>query len=178
MRPTTTTVALAIAAALISAPTASACQGAGGPAGSESPSVVRDAVRCLINHKREANGLRLVRGNAALAAAASGHSVTMDRQNFFAHDGSDGSPGSRAAAAGYTRGWAAWGIGEVLGFGTGQAGSPRSIVADWMHSPEHRYILLLADWRQVGIGVSEGSPFGADGAGMATYAVDFGYHRR
>ncbi len=47
-----------------------------------------------------------------------------------------------------------------------------------MASAEHRDILLSADWRQVGIGVTHGSPFGPDGAGMATYAVDFGYRHR
>ncbi len=175
---TTNAAMLAIAALLISAPAASACQGAGRAAGSQSPAAAGAAVRCLINHKREAHGVGGVKGNAALAAAAQGHSATMDRQNFFAHDGSDGSPGTRATAAGYTRGWAVWSIGEELGFGTGQAGSPRSIVAAWMASAEHRDILLSADWRQVGIGVTHGSPFGPDGAGMATYAVDFGYRHR
>ena len=170
--------ALALAALLSTASVASACPGAGRPAGSQSPGATRHAIRCLINHKRAHSGAPHVRRNAALAAAAKGHSATMDRQNFFAHDGSDGNPGTRAEAAGYTRGWPVWSIGEDLGFGTGQAGSPRSIVAAWMHSAEHRGVLLSPDWRQVGVGVINGSPFGADGAGMATYAVDFGYRRR
>lgn len=52
------------------------------------------------------------------------------------------------------------------------------MVPAWMHRAEHRYLLLSADWRQVGIGVTDGSPFGADRPGMATYAVDFGYQHR
>jgi len=178
MRKTTMCAALASAALLISVPAASACDGAGVPAGGQSADAARVAVKCLINRKRSSHGLRAVRLNGPLDAAGQWHSDTMDSQNFFAHEGSDGSPASRAAATGYMSGGGSWGIGENLGFGTDSAGSPRSIVAAWMGSAEHRLVLLDPRWRQVGIGVSRGSPNGADGPGMATYSVDFGFHHR
>jgi uncharacterized protein YkwD len=170
-------VALAFAALLISAPAASACRGGNRPAGSQSPSATRHAIRCLINKRRVRHGLRAVRGDAPLANASQSHADAMARENFFSHVGPDGNPGTRAAAAGYPE-TGRWSVGELLGFGTGRAGSPGAIVADWMHSSEHRTVLLSPGWRQVGIGVTKGSPFGADGPGMATYAVDFGFHDR
>jgi uncharacterized protein YkwD len=47
-----------------------------------------------------------------------------------------------------------------------------------MDSAEHRLVLLDPRWRQLGIGVSHGSPSGTDGPGMATYSVDLGFHNR
>jgi hypothetical protein len=38
-------------------------------------------------------------------------------------------------------------------------------------------VILSKRWRQIGVGVSIGSPLGPDGKGMATYTVDFGFRK-
>jgi uncharacterized protein YkwD len=158
------------------APAANACQGAAVPPGSQSADSTRIAITCLINHLRRQHGLRAIRGDFALATAAQRHSDSMTSENFFAHDGSDGTPRSRAAAAGYISAHSkGWSVGETLGFGSGGLGSPRAIVQAWKASPVHRYVMLLRRWRQIGIGISAGSPMGADRPSMATYTVDFGH---
>jgi uncharacterized protein YkwD len=102
----------------------------------------------------------------------------MDSLDFFSHYGSNGGPAARAAAAGYTEGARDWDIGENLGYGETTAGSPKGIVRAWMRSPVHRKVLLERFWRQIGVGVTQGSPLGPDLPSMSTFTVDFGYRRR
>ena len=177
MRRITIAAALAFIAMAGLAPAAEACPGATDPPGSQPTSSASQAVVCLINHQRSRHGLRSLRGSVALAASAQVHSDTMASQDFFSHAGPDGAPAARAAAAGYMLGARNWEVGENLGFGTGSAGSPRSMVRAWMASAEHRKVLLERFWRQIGVGVTGGSPLGPDGPGMATYTVDFGFRR-
>ena len=174
----TIAVALTLAALMIGwAPMARACQGAAAPAGSQPAASAGNAVICLINHTRAHNHLRPVRGDTSLWSAAQEHSEAMDSQDFFSHDGSDGNPAGRAAAAGYLQGAGDWSIGENLGYGAGSAGSPRAMVRAWMRSPEHRRVILERFWRQIGVGVYPGSPVGPDLPDMATYTIDLGYRR-
>ena len=147
------------------------------PAGAQPADSAGRAVICLINQSRSQHNLRPLRGSAPLLSAAQFHSDAMDSQDFFSHEGSDGSPAARAAAAGYMQGARDWSIGENLGYGAGSAGSPGAMVRAWMGSPEHRQVILERFWRQVGVGVTEGSPLGPDSPGMATYTVDLGYRR-
>jgi uncharacterized protein YkwD len=174
----TTLAALAFTGLMIAwAPGASACQGATQPPDTQSVESTRAAVSCLINRERRTRGLRVLRGNAALGSAAQGHSNAMTSQNFFAHEGADGTPASRAAWAGYEKGARTWSVGENLGFGSGALGSAKSIFRAWMRSAAHRQVILMRRWRQIGVGVTFGSPLGPDGQGQATYTVDFGFRR-
>jgi uncharacterized protein YkwD len=157
-------------------PMAGACPAAKRPAVSQTSLTAQRALRCLINHARKHRRLPRLRGDYYLAVAAQGHSDAMASQNFFGHDGMDGTPVSRVRAAGYlasARG--TWSVGENLGFGTGRLGSPMAIFRSWMRSPEHRSIILMRGWRQLGVGLSHGSPIGSDGPDMGTYTVDFGH---
>jgi uncharacterized protein YkwD len=178
MRRITVAAALAFAALATGwSGAAQACPGARVPAGSQPAASASGAIVCLINHRRSEHHLRRLHGSVALATAAQSHSDTMDSQDFFSHKGSDGSPASRAAAAGYMQGARDWEIGENLGYGATSAGSPRAMVRAWMRSPEHRKVMLERFWRQIGVGVAQGSPLGPDIPGMATYTVDLGYRR-
>ena len=170
MRKTLWTSALVVAGLLVWAPVAGACTGAKVPAGGESADQGKLAIACLINQLRQRRGLHTVNGNPSLAIAAQEHSDAMNSENFFGHGG-DGTLASRAAAAGYH----GRGLGETLAFGGGALGSPKRMVRAWMHSPEHRRILLMRRWRQIGVGVSFGSPLGPDAPGEATYTADFGH---
>ena len=67
-----------------------------------------------------------------------------------------------------------WRLGETLAWGDKGQGTPRAIVDSWMHSPEHRHILLDRRLKQVGVGLVWGSPANP-GAAAATYTADLGY---
>jgi uncharacterized protein YkwD len=73
-------------------------------------------------------------------------------------------------AAGYRGRFA----GEVLAWGQGRDASPRAAVRSWLHSPPHRRVLLGRSYRDVGVGVALGSPFGGGRQGTATYAANLG----
>lgn len=82
--------------------------------------------------------------NAALGAAAQGHSKAMAYGNYFAHRDPDGDmPLDRAKAAGY-RGRQ---IGENIAAGQG---SPNKAMASWLASPGHCANLMNPMFTQVG----------------------------
>src|SRR4051794_27194219 len=140
---------------------ASACQGTNLAPSRQSADGARQAITCLINRSRHKQGLRRLRISAPLVTAAQEHSDAMASQNFFSHEG-DGTPVSRAQAAGYAVGARTWGLGENLEWASGKAGSPRGIVRGWMRSAEHRSVMFTRRFRQVGVGVSYGSPLSPD----------------
>ena len=148
-RPTTTTrpaVAVAVAAA----------------AGSQARTIAR-----LIDRIRVRHGLRALHTNRRLGRAARRHSADMRRRGYFAHDGPDGTPGGRVAAAGYRP---AALIGETLAWGTGPLARPRALVRTWMASPPHRATILTPAFREIGVGV-------ARAGGQAWATADFGRRR-
>ena len=102
---------------------------------------------------------------------ARGFARTMVARRFFSHVGPGGATlSARRRAAGY-RGRA---IGEVLAWGEGRFASPRAAVRSWLRSPPHRRVLLGRNYRDVGVGIALGSPFGGSMRSSATYAADFG----
>ena len=171
------TIGFAIAGLLGAwAPSALACPGANVGAATLTTDQARAAVVCLINKKRARNHVKPVHEHPLLDAAAQGHTDAMTSQNFFSHDG-DGTPASRASNAGYMAGARAWGIGEDLFWGAVQRSTPSATVNAWMHSAEHRGVMLSRSYRQVGIGVDQGSPAGADNTNTGTYTGLFGFRK-
>jgi uncharacterized protein YkwD len=82
--------------------------------------------------------------NAALGAAAQGHSKAMAYGNYFAHQDPDGdSPADRARAAGF-RGRQ---IGENIAAGQG---SPSKAMSGWLASPGHCANLMNPMFTQMG----------------------------
>jgi uncharacterized protein YkwD len=178
MRKTAIAVVLVIAALLsVWTAQASACRGASRGPGALSVDDARRAVTCLINRQRAHHGLRRLHGSAPLGVAAQVHSDAMASMNFFSHDGNDGTPTSRAQDAGYTIGASNWGLGETLEWGSGKTASPRAIVRGWMHSAVHRAVMLSSRFRQVGVGVTQGSPMSPDVQNAAMFTADFGYRK-
>src|SRR5262245_45135250 len=162
----------------VAAPAAShACRYAGGPSPELGDRAARGAVFCLVNKRRRKHGLRALRVSSDLTQAASGHSYDMVMNGYFSHTSPSGASFvTRITGTGYTSGGRAWGIGETLGWGAAGGGTPNGIVWSWMHSADHRHILLLRSWRQIGVGVMWGSP-GNPGSNAVTYTADFGYRR-
>lgn len=134
------------------------------------------SVTCLINQRRRKAGLRKVRLNARLTEAAQHYSALIDTLNFFSHYSPAGStPLSRITKTGYLAGYGTWGIGENLRYGTGALGTPRQTVIGWMKSAPHRHAMLSRRYRDVGLGVSLGSPISIGSQNAAIYTADFGY---
>ncbi|QXI18749.1 CAP domain-containing protein [Pseudomonas hamedanensis] len=89
--------------------------------------------------------------NAALGAAAQGHSKAMAYGNYFAHRDPDGDmPADRARAAGY-RGRQ---VGENIAAGQS---SPGKAMAGWLASPGHCANLMSPIFTQVGAGFTSES---------------------
>jgi uncharacterized protein YkwD len=170
-------IGFAIAAMLGTwAPSALACPGAHVGAAYQTVEQGRASVVCLINKKRARNHVKPVHEHSLLDAAAQGHTDAMTNQNFFSHEG-DGTPASRAANAGYMAGTRAWGIGEDLFWGAAGRSTPSATVNAWMHSAAHRTVMLSRSYRQVGVGVDQGSPAGADNTDTGTYTALFGFRK-
>jgi uncharacterized protein YkwD len=134
-----------------------------------SPRAQAAAIRCLVNRARARAGLRPMRGNRALARAATRHARDMGRRHFFSHTNTHGrSPAARARAAG----WRGRSIGEALGFGCGTSATPIWIVRSWLQSSSHRAILMSRRYGLMGIGVARKAPTRCGGG--KTYALEAG----
>ena len=135
---------------------------------------VRAATLCIINAERRRNHLPALRDQRELRSAAQRHSGEMVRRHFFDHVGPDGSTLSRRVGrTAYLRGASTWRLGENLGWNSDQQATPRTIVGNWMASPAHRVHVLQRLYRDVGIGVTPGTPRPTGGAG-GTYTAVFG----
>jgi uncharacterized protein YkwD len=127
----------------------------------------------LVNRQRTAHGLPRLRADRRLARAARGHSQDMVGRRYFAHASPEGEHVvGRVRRTGWLKGRRSWSLGEDLAWGIGRPGTAAGVVAAWMHSPEHRRILLGRVYRRVGIGVVAGTPF--DRTRGATVTADFG----
>jgi uncharacterized protein YkwD len=133
-----------------------------------------DATVCLLNEERAARGLSRLTVNWRLSDAALAHTREMVDHGFLAHTSPSGvSVVTRLRRARYILPTVRWHIGEVLGFGRGEEGTPAAIVAAWMESGSHRSTILDPRFRDIGLAISTGVPGEATAEG-ATYAVDFG----
>jgi uncharacterized protein YkwD len=134
------------------------------------------ATRCLINMARAASGLRALRSEPRLAAAARACANDMVNRGYFDHVSPEGStPRMRVRAAGYRGRSGRFRAAETIGWGSGQMATPSAIVSEWLQSSEHRAILLSPRYREVGIGLAIGAP--GTGEVGATVAADFGARR-
>lgn len=133
---------------------------------------VERSTLCLLNAERDRRGMRDLQVNFRLARAADRHVADMVEHRYFGHDSRNGDSFSdRIRAAGYLSRVGSWIVGENLAWGSGSMGSAEKIVEAWMDSPGHRANILNARYREIGIGLIEGSPRSGDGA---TYATEFG----
>jgi uncharacterized protein YkwD len=85
----------------------------------------------------------------------------------------------RVRRTGYLAGAGDWALGEDIGWGTAQLGTPAAIVQSWMSSPPHRAVILGRRFREVGVGIARGVLVnGVGGAETpATYVLDAGSAR-
>jgi uncharacterized protein YkwD len=136
-------------------------------------STARHRLFVYINRARARHGLPPVGHGRSLHIAAQRHSSNMISLDYFAHTSPSGSTlYSRVLQAGFVH-YGSWWAGETLAWGTGTYGSPRHTVRMWMHSAEHRAILLSANAKLVGIGRARGSFLGYYGA--VVWTADFAH---
>ena len=138
----------------------------------------RATLLCLLNQARRKRGLRPLRSNQRLLAAAAAHSRAMVRGGFFSHyhpNPAKRTLEDRLRRVGYITGRRAWVVGENIGFGHRASGTPRGVLRAWMGSTSHRANILRASFREVGLGVQPGSPRSRKRG--ATYTSDFGVLR-
>lgn len=110
----------------------------------------------LTNEKRSQNGLAPLTENSTLSSAALAKGNDMLAKGYWAHFAPDGtSPWSFITSFGYKYRYA----GENL---ARDFNNPASAVEAWMNSPTHRDNILNSRYREVGIGVVEGSLAGVD----------------
>ena len=146
------------------------------PAGTAPEPVLRHATLCLVNRERTRRGLRRLRQDRLLTKAGRGHVRDMIRKRYFAHTSRSGSSfAKRIFRTGYFRGARRWAAGENLAWGTGSRSTPRKIVRSWLASPGHRRTMLTRKWREIGIGIVQGTPRGHRNG--ATYAAEFAMRR-
>ncbi|MEJ2620559.1 MAG: CAP domain-containing protein, partial [Candidatus Thiodiazotropha sp.] len=89
--------------------------------------------------------------NCQIENAATAHSRSMADNNYFNHTGQDGSsPGDRISAAGYS--WRTYGENIAAGYQ-----SAESVMEGWLNSPGHCSNLMNSRFKDIGVGVVNGS---------------------
>jgi hypothetical protein len=110
----------------------------------------------LTNAQRSANGLNALTENSSLDSAAIAKGNDMIAKGYWAHFAPDGtSPWTFFTSFGYKYQYA----GENLARDFSDAGSA---VNAWMNSPTHKENILNPHYKEIGIGVVEGSLAGAN----------------
>jgi uncharacterized protein YkwD len=128
-------------------------------------------VACWINRDRRSQHLKPYKKNKTLAKVARKHSKVINSTNLFTHT-VGGSTQARIQRSGYLRGAKTPGYGETIAW-VASAGHARSVLDMWLSDQIHRDILHDANLRDLGIGISKGSPFPGNDSGYVVTA-DFG----
>jgi uncharacterized protein YkwD len=161
---------------------AASCANADGLPGPLPGHITRDetekALKCLIDNERESHGLVRLLTSSKLRDKAGDHSDSMDKYNYFSHNSRDGhSFIYRIKQTGYLSGTSSWQLGENIGWGRDappNGFTPRDMFNGWMNSASHRDTMLKPSFREIGVGVTWGSPTGSLEYGGAIYTADFG----
>ena len=128
------------------------------------------AVISHVNAIRSDHGLAPVRAASSLNRAADAHSADMLRNDFFAHESSDGTSFD-ARIRRYDR---AGTLGENIAALSDAANRAATVVRMWMESPGHRAIILTARFRRVGVAARTGQ---LGGDRMTVVTADFAGRR-
>ena len=104
----------------------------------------------LVNKEREKAKLPALKINAALCAAAHGHSANMAKQMKMDHVLDGKRPGDRAKAAGYRYEL----CGENVGWGE-KGFTVAQMTKWWMDSKVHRENILNKEFTEIGVGIAQ-----------------------
>ena len=132
-----------------------------------------------INAYREQHHLHALRLSPHLTAAARQHSEEMALDGYFGHDSVSGAAFWRRVQHYYSstsrRNWA---VGENLLWESPGVSAGHALQL-WIGSPEHKKILLTANWREIGISAVHvaHAPGIYHGLGVTIVTADFGVRR-
>jgi uncharacterized protein YkwD len=140
-----------------------------------SASAYERSVVAAMNDVRVGHGLRPLKLDASLTAAARQHTFEMLNVGYFEHESANGGAFSKRIARFYTAGAGSWEVGENLLWGSPSVDATRAVQI-WMESPGHRRNILSRSWRDVGVAaVNSATSTGEYGGGPVTIiTVDFG----
>jgi len=150
--------------------------------GADSPRVLPEdrlesAVLDELNLVRLEHGLKQLRINHRLTAAADHHSLDMVRHGYFGHESANGKHFAQRIKAFYRPRTAhrPWTVGENLIWQTERL-TARAAVISWLASPGHRDNLLEPVFREVGISAFRalGAPGVYGNRRVVVLTVDFG----
>ncbi len=142
----------------------------------ENLTVVREALECLHNRTRALKRLRTLADNRALAEAAAGHAHDMVARGYFEHETPEGEHfDERIMDTGYARRADGWKVGENLIWASGDLATPEQLMRSWLDSSGHRANILNRSYRELGLGLTYGTPGGEAGV---TIAAEFGTRKR
>ena len=138
------------------------------------PKAARSALICELRRVHTKRHLPRLRLDERLAKAARRHATDMVKRKYFSHYAPNGdSVADRARRTGYIKSSCSWQVGEVLAWGVAGRSTAAATVHAWMHSPEHRHILVSAGYSDLGVGAIAGTPEEEYPHGL-TAAVVFG----
>ena len=132
-----------------------------------------------VNALRRQHGLVPLRRSSGLAAAARQHSTEMANRGYFDHRSANGSSFARRIARFYPRaGYRSWSVGENLLYSTSPLDAGRALDM-WLNSPDHRRVILMARWREFGLGAVRvvTAPGVYGGRTVTIVTTDFGVRR-
>ena len=119
------------------------------------------------NAARSSNGVKSLKSNSKLAAAAQAKANDMAARNYWSHNTPDGkSPWTFVVAKGYT--YQKLGENLATGFNNEQA-----TINGWMASPPHRENVLDGAFTEVGFGYTNNPDYTSAGGGPMTIVVAF-----
>jgi uncharacterized protein YkwD len=106
----------------------------------------------ILNLRRSESGLSAIKWSDDMAKIARLHSQDMAQNNYFSHQGLNGSMvNDRADLLGFSN-WQA--IGENIAFNRGYQKPVEFACEGWMKSPAHRENILNVRWKEAGIGAA------------------------
>lgn len=133
------------------------------------------AVACLVNVERAKRRLPGLITSSWLRHSATYQAADMVRDGYFAHVSPSGETlRMRVRRTGYTRGSRKFRLGETSAWGSGRLSTPARLVRDLMNSRSHRRILVSRRYREIGVGLSLGSPRDIQKTSV-TLAINFGW---
>jgi uncharacterized protein YkwD len=138
----------------------------------DSPAIQVQAMRCMTNFARKHDGLGRFSNAASLSHSATRKNDDILRCDSFSHYACGRQFTYWMQRSGYLAS-RCWRAGENIAWGSGGAGTVRSIFVAWLHSPEHR-ANILGRFSQIGIALSVGTLQGHRDAHVWTQ--DFGSH--
>ena len=100
--------------------------------------------RAKINALRARNGLRPLRVSKGLSRSAARYARYMLRTGYFGHLSTIRAPRRYRS------------LGEIILLHRGRRGRPRIAVKYWARSSGHRYVMLSAKYRSIGVGKASG----------------------